>query len=106
MFAFRKLSHVRLGDYDLTTEPDCVYNHGKIKKCADSTQEIRNLKVIPHRAFHFLLKVYADIGLIRLNEPAKLNQNNINTICLPFSFTQVPQSLQVIGWGLTVALLS
>lgn len=79
-------------------------DHGGDPTCADATQEIRNVTVIPHRGFSCHIKVYADIGLIRLNEPAKLDQNNINTICLPFPFVDVPHWLQVIGWGSTVGL--
>ena len=78
-------------------------DHDGDSTCADSTQEIFNVTVIIHHGFHFYIKVYDDIGLIRLNEPAKLEQNNINTICMPFSFIDVPHWLQVIGWGMTVS---
>lgn len=44
-----------------------------------------------------------DIGLIRLAEAAKIEQNNIGTICLPFDAKakRASPKYEVIGWGKT-----
>lgn len=44
-----------------------------------------------------------DIALIRLKDPAKLNQKNIKTICLPLEKETIKEDgdYVILGWGAT-----
>lgn len=91
---------VLLGDYDTDTNPDCDPDDPNI--CADPVQEVLIESSIPHPKYD-PIRSFHDIGLIRLSEPAKINQNNIKTICLPLSenYKQLNPVYEVIGWGAT-----
>lgn len=89
-----------MGEYDERTNPDCDLDDPDF--CADKIQDILVKAAITHP--HYNLKAFVnDIGLIRLSEAAKINQNNIRTICLPFDETarKLPKRFEVIGWGAT-----
>ena len=90
---------VRLGDYNLASDPDCVLNDDMKMECAENVQEITEIKPLRHE-YHYA-KVFEDIALIKLNEPAKLHQDNINTICLPFTENEigVDDTFYITGWG-------
>lgn len=93
---------VRLGEHTKSTSPDCKeFVKGEII-CADHVQDIpvTHEDLIVHESFNFR-DVKHDIGLIRLSEPAKIHQNNIKPICLPFESPQIPRILLVIGFGMT-----
>lgn len=93
---------MRLGEHNKNTAPDCkVFIDGQ-KVCADDVQEIpvTQSDIVVHKDFNFLT-VKHDIGLIRLSEPAKVHQNNIKPVCLPFSIPNVPNTMMVIGFGRT-----
>lgn len=108
-YFLRSLVSIRLGDYDLSTEIDCHTDDAGIKVCADPIQEIsrEDFTIVTHQNFSKFLKVYCDIGLIKLKVSANLHQNNIGTICLPSEDdSQIPRALEVIGWGRTVSVES
>ncbi|XP_070490775.1 venom protease-like [Chironomus tepperi] len=90
---------VRLGDYNLASDPDCVTNNDNKIECAEKVQEITNFTLKRHE--HHWRQVFEDIALIKLNEPAKLHQENINTICLPFAQdnVSVDDVFYITGWG-------
>lgn len=93
-------SSVLLGDYDTEQNPDCDENDDT--NCADPVQNVVVESSIFHPNFD-PLKSINDIGIIRLAESAKLTQNNIKTICLPFddNAKRITGKYEVIGWGAT-----
>ncbi|KAL7016848.1 hypothetical protein ACKWTF_010161 [Chironomus riparius] len=90
---------VILGDWNLAKDPDCVFNSDNELECADKVQEITDFELLSHK--NYFRKIFEDIALIKLNEPAKLHQNNIKTICLPFDNVQINAALplSITGWG-------
>lgn len=92
---------VRLGEYNLATDPDCVTNDFNETTCTDNSQVITDISVLKYQFYN--IKGYEDIGLIRLNTPANLTHNNINTICLPFAYdaANIINQYYVTGWGRT-----
>ncbi|KAG5671674.1 hypothetical protein PVAND_001862 [Polypedilum vanderplanki] len=94
---------VRLGEYRKSTTEDCKILSDEQKLCADPVQdiEVNRRNLIVHSDFSYLEKIH-DIGLIKISK-AKMEQNNIKPICLPFEerFETLPKSLVVIGFGRT-----
>lgn len=80
----------------MSTEKDCTDGS---QECADPVQDIYNFSTIIHPEYQYDNR--SDIALIKLNEKAKLNQNNIKTICLPNESTnlQPNHNISVIGFG-------
>lgn len=70
---------MRLGEYDEGKEQDC----NEYKNCADPVQDIEPLHFIAHSEYDRNTFVN-DIGLVRLKDAARMTQNNIKPICLPF----------------------
>ena len=66
--------YVRLGDYNLTTEIDCM--DGETKKdpsiCAPEYQELGIMEYIPHPEYSSKKKTN-DIGLVKLVQRAQYN---------------------------------
>lgn len=95
---------VRLGEYDEKTNPDCEkVDNSQKDLCADTYQDIIIDIAIAHPDYSQTLYTN-DIGIIRLKSDAKLSQNNINTICLPFDDKGKKiggSKYEVIGWGAT-----
>jgi secreted trypsin-like serine protease len=77
---------------------------GGDKICADPVQdiEIDTNNMIIHPKYSYS-EHFNDIAIISLNESARLSQNNIKLICLPFMrrFEILPKSMVVIGYGIT-----
>lgn len=82
----------------MRTDPDCM-TYSTTKKCADPIQtfDSSQFKTIIHPDYN---KATAenDIALIILNEPVKLSES-ISPICLPFDNEEIPESIEVIGFG-------
>ncbi|KAL1448922.1 hypothetical protein WDU94_000171, partial [Cyamophila willieti] len=89
-------SHVRLGEWNTTGDPDC---QGDL--CAPPVQDINIAEVIVHNDYKFPT-VKNDIALIRLETPAKLN-SFVQPVCLPYGaamskdFTN--EDTISAGWG-------
>ncbi|XP_070491115.1 phenoloxidase-activating factor 3-like [Chironomus tepperi] len=93
------ITMIRLGEYNETSIVDC----NEDMQCADPVQDVEVASMMTHPNYD-PVKVMNDIGLVRLAKPAKLSQNNINTICLPLeevSTKKLGPNYQVIGWGAT-----
>ena len=94
---------VKLGEYDIRTEIDCV---GKL--CNKfGTQEIDVSKIIVHPQYKYYPlqpTELNDITILVLKEPAKLNAF-VRPVCLPYEVspdeTYEGQDLIITGWGLT-----
>ncbi|XP_058116442.1 transmembrane protease serine 9-like [Anopheles coustani] len=78
-----KLSTVRLGEYDKTTNNDCGVIDGSTV-CAPPVQTLRIESVIAHKSFN-TPKFANDIALVRLRDRADVSKRNVKPICLPFS---------------------
>ncbi|KAG5673019.1 hypothetical protein PVAND_003097 [Polypedilum vanderplanki] len=101
-----EIRKIRLGEQNLETDLDCIKLNNGSDYCADPYQEITEFefKNWTHQNYSTYFGIEYDIGLIKLKVKAKIHQNNINTICLPFPPTKEVNSnskLEVIGFGKT-----
>ncbi|XP_059612049.1 serine protease grass-like [Phlebotomus argentipes] len=93
---------VVLGDYDDRSDPDCQLI-GDEEICAPPIQEILKDLLLPHPKYN-TPKFANDIGLIRLQDRADVNRENIKPVCLPFTreLQRKPLNrLVAMGWGTT-----
>ncbi|EDV35837.2 uncharacterized protein Dana_GF19811 [Drosophila ananassae] len=95
---------VRLGEHDLSRNPDC-WLFGNKKKCLDEPLDVPVEAPIVHEEFDpdTLLN---DIALIPLKEPVQFTKW-IRPICLPLlidlqlEIQSTTESMEVVGWGST-----
>lgn len=92
---------IRLGEYDITKDIDCVD-----KDCADPPIETGYEEIIAHESFDpSAANRHHDIALIRLNQDV-LYTDFITPVCLPsvlnFQRSQTGTSVVVAGWGRTL----
>lgn len=95
------LVSVRLGEYNIASEEDCVEND-----CADPIVISEIEEVIPHENFVSSDDSrHNDIALIRLNRDVSMT-DFIQPVCLPFVVNSVKTEpgidLTVAGWGRTL----
>lgn len=95
---FRYRVAVRLGEYDLTKQIDCLGN-----TCADPVVVVGVEQKIPHEGYNEKNKNRAnDIGLIRLDSEVTFS-DYVRPICLPSSAnsprTLPNERLVSAGWG-------
>uniref|UniRef100_U5ESW9 Putative trypsin-like serine protease n=1 Tax=Corethrella appendiculata TaxID=1370023 RepID=U5ESW9_9DIPT len=96
-----ELKSVILGEYDMSTNPDC-YRASRYEniKCTSPYQEI-NVKAIIRNEFIRINRTN-DIALLRLETPADTTKENVKTICLPtgeeFRLTEIDEFI-VSGWA-------
>ncbi|XP_055373767.1 serine protease easter-like [Condylostylus longicornis] len=95
----RKVTGVRLGEWDVTTDPDC-----KDGLCADPHQDFEVKDIIIHEDYD-QVTVVNDIALLKLSTDVKFS-DFIKIICLPTdpelaNDNLVDVVLDVSGWGLT-----
>lgn len=90
-----------MGEYDLSTEKDCVRNI-----CNQPVQEFEVEQSIVHPDYDPDSKdKHNDIALLRLSRPVELNEY-IQPVCLPLanvrSTINTNEQLVVSGWGRTL----
>lgn len=98
----RRVIGVRLGEHDITSERDCDLDGF----CLDPVQDIPVVKRIRHENYERGIRQH-DIALLKLERPADLAKNNVNTVCLPTTEGNQLESLEsdlvrkmsVMGWG-------
>lgn len=98
----RRLTTVRLGEYDISSNIDCM-RIGNEEQCTPAVQDISVQRAISHPQFNNPLRAH-DIGLIRLARDADFSQFAVQAICLPLSAQLMNQRLThyiVTGWGTT-----
>lgn len=89
----------RLGEYDISTETDCVYDDDE-RVCADPVQDINVRSTVSHPDYN-KPKLHNDIGLVQLERPIVFKNHRIGPICLPLDSDVLPKSFAVFGWGAT-----
>eukprot|EP00092_Neocalanus_flemingeri_P029387 GFUD01031904.1.p1 GENE.GFUD01031904.1~~GFUD01031904.1.p1 ORF type:complete len:569 (+),score=93.67 GFUD01031904.1:60-1766(+) len=112
-----KISSVRLGEWEVGGDPDCLRKDQNIVFCLDPVQDfdITNEQVTVHENYgRTPSNVNNDIALIRLDRPAVLNKG-VQIVCLPINpveaarevgLTNIRDGLigkkpTVVGWGYT-----
>lgn len=101
-----KLVHVKLGEYDTATNPDCTTDGFGDTHCNDKHKIIKVVEKIVHSGYLPNSKEqHNDIALLRLETPVKYTQF-IKPVCLPIEKTIKSKNwndiqLVVAGWGKT-----
>lgn len=98
-----RLSGVRIGEHDLSTEVDCDKDdRGSEVYCAERYQDFALESVHFHPDYAPRL-AQNDIALLRLDRDADLKPKNVRPICLPVGFnsTLPKKKVTVTGWGTT-----
>lgn len=106
--SFRCRRSVRLGEYNIETEEDCMPSRipsGQILKCADPVVEMGVEKIIVHPDYNDKSRdKMHDIALLRLNTNVTYSKY-IKPICLPVAGLNsgliTGNKLTVAGWGAT-----
>ena len=101
-----QLTHVRLGEWDTSSDEDCDDSYINEHVCAPPPIDIRIEKLIPHENYNVdITDQHNDIALLRLQQTVTFS-DFIAPICLPINSDLrnnnfVGQSLSVAGWGKT-----
>lgn len=102
-----KLIGVRLGEYDTSTDKDCVVvGANNLQHCGEDVVDVGIEEQIPHEGFSPNDKnTFSDIALLRLDRHVDYT-SYIKPICLPTQPSELKkdylgEQLTVAGWGLT-----
>ncbi|XP_017849680.1 serine protease easter [Drosophila busckii] len=104
-----RLSGVRLGEWDTTTDPDCEVDVRGMKDCAPAHLDVPVERTIPHPSYDpFSKNQVNDIALLRLGRQIEYT-DFVRPICLPLdtnlrAATFDGISMDVAGWGKTEEL--
>ncbi|XP_017091575.2 CLIP domain-containing serine protease B8 [Drosophila bipectinata] len=98
------LKHVRLGEFNVKTEPDCIEEPNYLS-CADAALDIGFDKIYVHPDYkEYSNYKYNDIAIIRLKHPVSFT-HFVMPICLPNKTEPLKltegQMFSVSGWGRT-----
>uniref|UniRef100_A0A6A7G109 CLIP domain-containing serine protease n=2 Tax=Hirondellea gigas TaxID=1518452 RepID=A0A6A7G109_9CRUS len=102
----RRLTEIRLGDWDLRQENDCQMGE-EGEQCAPPHMRVFMEDAIIHPRYARRFQYSDDIALIRLTEPLNLDEvaPNIHPVCLPPTFApgivDVGEEVLAVGWGMT-----
>lgn len=101
-----QLTHVRLGEWDISSVEDCDDSFVNEIVCSPPPIDIVIEQLIPHENYNVQISnQHHDIALLRLQQTVNFNEF-IAPICLPINSDVrnnnfVGQSLTVAGWGKT-----
>jgi hypothetical protein len=118
-----QISSVRLGEWEVGKDPDCINSGDTTRKCLNAPQDflIRAKQVTIHEDYAKILNgrtytrnIVNDIALVKLDKPAVLN-NGVQIVCLPVEKEEAAKELNlqdladgligkyptVVGWGFT-----
>jgi len=100
-FHTNKPTVVRLGEQNISTDPDCA----ELNKCAPDHQDIKIEKITVHKNYEQNPFFVNDIALIKLAKPAIINPG-VQVVCMPslagsLSASLVGKTPTVVGWGRT-----
>lgn len=91
---------VRLGEYNIVSEPDCVKDVDYIATCADPIMRVGIEEIIVHPEYDpSSNNQFHDIALLRLNKDIEFT-DFIQPICLSTK-SELPPSFIAAGWGRT-----
>ena len=110
-----QISRVRLGEWDVGKDEDCIKIDDTTRECLDTPQDfsIRAEQVTIHENYDITTQsVVNDIALVKLDRPAVLN-NGVQIVCLPVDEDEAARELNlpdldagltgkyptVVGWG-------
>ncbi|CAD6992971.1 unnamed protein product [Ceratitis capitata] len=101
-----KLDSIRLGEWDISTDPDCFPSADGKGRCVDPYVEVKIERIIIHEKYipHSQSEFY-DIALLRMAESVNYS-DTIRPICLPINpvlrqMTFEKEYADVAGWGRT-----
>ncbi|XP_062713127.1 CLIP domain-containing serine protease B8-like [Aedes albopictus] len=96
-----KLSTVRVGEYDLLNNPDCIIE-GQYLECTDGIVDMKPKSITVHPGYiENSISQHHDIGLIELAQPVEYT-TFVRHICLPEKGTgKTAKKFNVCGWGRT-----
>ncbi|KXJ68567.1 CLIP domain-containing serine protease B8-like [Aedes albopictus] len=95
-----KLKAVRVGEYDLLNNPDCIID-GQYQDCTDKVIDMQPNSITVHPGYiENSISQHHDIGLIELAQPAEYTAF-VRHICLPESTGDPAKKFIVCGWGRT-----
>lgn len=93
-------SSVRLGEWDIDSEHDCVFREEGYEECSDAPLDFEPEEIIPHPGFS-VDHLQNDIALIRLKTAAPWT-DTIRPVCLPTTHMDISgENFTVAGWGAT-----
>jgi len=94
------LDHIKLGDWDKTTDPDCTIKRGQ-DICAPpaTVRRVAKTTIHPQYDHHPAHPIY-DVAIIHLDQPVQFGPF-IQPICLPEANEPVQDSATVVGFGRT-----
>lgn len=100
-----RLKYVRLGEYDITNDTDCIQEWNGQLDCTDPPVDYPIERIIPHPLYNPTNpSKHHDLAILKLNQSVKYS-DFVQPICLPtkaFNNGLVPGWPQVVcGWGKT-----
>jgi len=101
-----RLTGVRLGEWDKTTNPDCVIDKNGNRDCASAHIDVGVAEIVIHPQYNARSRDQPnDIALLRLAQTIVYN-DFIKPICLPIesnlrSATFLNTAMDIAGWGVT-----
>lgn len=102
-----KLVGVRLGEYQLDTDPDCENSEPGMEYCADKPVDFELEEQIAHEQYvSDSLDQHHDIALLRLSKPVDTSGVFVKPVCLPTASevrngNYEGKNMVVAGWGRT-----
>lgn len=97
------LSELRIGEWNLVTDPDCTTNLFGRLQCAPPVAIRKPAKITIHPDYNTNRRFNNDVAVIRLDRPVDLH-SYVRPICIPDSFTNNGEGYSVpyaTGWGQT-----
>ncbi|XP_050085089.1 serine protease easter-like [Anopheles aquasalis] len=95
---FGQLTHVRLGEYNSSTDHDCqIINSKAGETCAPPTQDIAVDVIIVHPMYDAYEQVN-NIALVQLSKPAKITPPSVLPICINQNVEPEAALLLVASW--------
>ncbi|XP_058449690.1 phenoloxidase-activating factor 3-like [Malaya genurostris] len=99
------IAGVRLGEWDLETDPDCVTQQS-VRRCADPVIDVGIEKIATHKNYTRRVSKGGkiDMALLRLDQDVPFGRF-VAPICLPKADSEAQlaenQTMYVAGWGMT-----
>ncbi|KAH8298733.1 hypothetical protein KR018_005420, partial [Drosophila ironensis] len=105
--SYRNLTAARLGEWNRTTDPDCVTHLSGQRECAPPLYRVTIDRVLAHPQFA-AATLANDIALLRLSQPVNWlpHLRHIEPVCLPPRNSEGPvagTAADISGWGSTEA---